>query len=509
MYRKRYTSVLIALFTVCAMLLGACGAEPVAPDVAPVTANVTEYVNTVEEFGNTVHSSVRIGDDGRFVLKDNYSAGTNEITGTWTLSEGTYTLKVESSKIGNYQTIIFEVKDDDTLILKTNLIGSKADQIFSSDPNAEMISLSADDDFRCGTYHNISSMGLYRSYIVIYQKGTFSHVDTDNVRSFVISGKWTHKDDRLICTYEEGGAQKTFDLQIRDDGILVLLNDVGESKTGNLFSMDVNEIDTTVNIPCQGIYLDNHKPDVKDNEPSWNVAARTIPEDTTDDMYFFSGNPSILDIDNAGNVTVYKAGDTYIKVMCGDAEITAYISVHESGPSDVLFNPGAERIDVGTGKQLNAIIIGGTGNEKVTYSSDDPSIATVSSSGYVTGVMPGQTRIVATLPNGLQGTCNVYINGEKATITVSDVTLKPGETIGLPIKAYYITNYDMRYNREDIWYELEFHTSDPSVLTVFQVSGLHASENVTQAMDVSFWFTWSDGSSLTAISPVYTAHIRP
>ena len=104
---------------------------------------------------------------------------------------------------------------------------------------------------------------------------------------------------------------------------------------------------------------------------------------------------------------------------------------------------------------------------------------------------------------------NVYINGEKATITVGDVTLKPGETIGLPIKAYYITNYDMRYNREDIWYELEFHTSDPSVLTVFQVSGLHASENVTQAMDVSFWFTWSDGSSLTATSPVYTAHIRP
>ena len=510
MYRKRYTSVLIALFTVCAMLLGACGAEPVVPDVAPVTANVTEYVNTVEEFGNTVHSSVRIGDDGRFVLKDNYSAGTNEITGTWTLSEGTYTLKVESSKIGNYQTIVFEVKDEDNLILKTNLIGSKAEQIFSADPNAEMISLNAEDDFKYGQYNNISKKdSFYRSYIIFYRKGTFSYVDTDNVNSIVIGGKFTHDNDRLICTYEEDGTQKLCDIQIQNDGVLVLLNDLGDSKTGNLFSTDQNATDPNATVPCLGIYLDNHKPDVKDNEPRWNVQAKTMPENTTDDMFFYSGDPSILEIDQAGNVTVHKAGTTYIKVVCGSQEVTAYLTVHNSGPTEVLFDPGAERIDVGTGKQLKAIVIGGTGNEKVTYSSDDPSIATVSSSGYVTGVMPGQTRIVATLPNGLQGTCNVYINGEKATITVSDVTLKPGETIGLPIKAYYITNYDMRYNREDIWYELEFHTSDPSVLTVFQVSGLHASENVTQAMDVSFWFTWSDGSSLTATSPVYTAHIRP
>ena len=491
------------------MFLSACGGKPEVPDVTPVVANVREYVNTVEEFGNAVHSSVRIGDDGRFVLKDNYSAGTNEITGTWTLSDNTYTLKVESSKIGNYQTIVFEVKDEDNLILKTNLIGSKAEQTFSADPNAEMVSLSTDDDFRYGTYHNISSKGLYRSYIIIYQKGTFSHVDTDNVTSNVISGKWTRKDDRLTCTYEEGGAQKSFDMQIRDDGVLVLLNDVGESKTGNLFSTDQNSTDPNTTVPCQGIYLDNHKPDVKDNEPGWNIQAKTMPENTTDDMFFYSGDPSILEIDQAGNVTVHKAGTTYIKVVCGSQEVTAYLTVHNSGPTEVLFDPGAERIDVGTGKQLKAIVIGGTGNEKVTYSSDDPSIATVSSSGYVTGVLPGQTRIVATLPNGLSGACNVYINGEKATITVSDVTLKPGETIGLPIKAYYITNYDTKYNRADIWYELDFHTSDPSVLTAFQVSALHASENVTQAMDVTFWFTWSDGGSLTATSPVYTAHIRP
>lgn len=509
MFRKRNTAGLMALLTICAMVLSACGSKPAeTPDVMPVQANVREYVNTVEAFGNTTHSSVCIGDDGRFVMRDNYSAGTNEITGTWTLSENVYTLKVESSTIGNYQTIKFEVKDEQTIILKTSLTGSKAEQTFSADPNAEMISLDSKDDFPYGTYHNISSTGALRSYIVIYPKGTYSYVDTDGVTSDVISGQYTAGDDRLSCTYVSDGKEKTFDLQIRNDGILVLLNDLGASGTGNLFSMDKDVTDPNVRIPCEGIIILNHKAYVNDDDPGWNIEAVPYPENSTDAMYFFSGDPSILEIDQEGNVTVHKSGDTYIRIVCGEKENTVYVSVRKTGPVEVLFDPGAEVIDLGTGIQLKAIVIGGTGNEKVTYSSDDPSIASVSSGGYVTGLMPGKTRINASLPNGLTGYCNVYVNGEMVTIKCDDVTLKAGESCGLPIKAYLITNYDNWYNKADIWYELEFETDDPSVLSYSQ-SILIASPSVKQEMTVSFWFTWTDGSSLSKTSPVYKAHIIP
>ena len=481
------------------------------PDVAPVTANVMEYVNTVEAFGNAQHSSVRISDDGRFVLKDNYSAGTNEITGTWTLSDNTYTLKVESSKMGNYQTILFEVKDNDTLILKTDLLGSKAEQTFSSDPNAEMISLSNDDDFKYGQYNNITKTNsYYRSYIMLYSKGTFSYVDTDNVNSIVIGGKFTRSSDRFTCTYEEGGAKKTFDLQIKDDGTLVLLNELGDSRTGDIFSNKTDTGNPNAEIPCTAVSILNHKPNVDDNEPSWNIQAVPVPENTTDQMYYYSGDTSILEIDQAGNVTVHKAGYTYIQVVCGNAEQTAYLSVNATGPVSVYFDPGVYSIELGSGTQLNAIVQSKNGNEKLTYYSSDPSIVKVSASGYVTGLQLGKASITARTSNGVEGSINVYVNGETVVFNGHDVTIHGDEWIAIPVTAYFIKNHGEWYNKEDIWYELQFETADPSVLLCeSNTMALHASDSVLSEMDVAFWYTWSDGSSLNVTSPIYHAHIIP
>ena len=505
---KRNNTRLIAFFVMIMMLLASCGGE--APDVTPVAAKVTEYVNTVEAYGNAEHSVLRLASDGKFALLDNYSAGTNEMTGTWSLSDGTYTLNVESSKIGNYRTIVFEAKDENTLVLKTDLLGSKAEQVFSSDPNAELISLSNEDDFPYGQFDNISKINsFYRSYIILYPKGTFSYVDTDSVNSIVIGGKFKRSNDRFTCTYADGGAQRTFGLQIREDGALVLLNDLGDSRTGDVFSAKPDPGDPDARIPCVGIQIMNMRPNVDDDDPGWNIQAEPMPKDTTDEMVYSSGDNTILTIDQNGNVTVHKSGNTYIQVVCGDAQKTVYIQVNPTGVFDVYFNPGAVSIDLGSSIQLNAIVQSKTGNEKLTYYSDDPSIAQVNSSGYVTGLDLGMTRIYAKAANGVEGYCNVYVNGEKVVISSATVTLKPGEVISLPVRAYHIINQDNWYNKEDIWYELEFHSSDQNALFTDSVLALHASSNITQSTTVTFWYTWSDGSSLSGTSPICTAYIVP
>ena len=334
-------------------------------------------------------------------------------------------------------------------------------------------------------------------------------MDTDSVNSIVIGGKFKRSNDRFICTYEDGGAQRTFDLQIREDGALVLLNDLGDSKTGDVFSAKPDPGDPNARIPCVGIQIMNMRPNVDDDDPGWNIQAVPMPENTTDKMVYSSGDNSILTIDQNGNVTVHKSGNTYIQVVCGDAQQTAYIQVAPTGVYDVYFNPGAVSIDLGSGIQLKAIVQSKTGSEKVTYYSSDPSIAQVSSSGYVTGVDLGLARIYAKASNGVEGYCNVYVNGEKVVISSATVTMKPGEVIALPVRAYHIINQDNWYNKEDIWYELEFHSSDQSALFTDSVLALHASSNITQSTTVTFWYTWSDGSSLSGTSPICTAYIVP
>ena len=374
MKRKKTVSVFASALLLLSLLLSACGQVPQEPEPAPppepVPVTITEYVNTTEAFGNTEHSRIRIGDDGSFVLLDNYSAGTNELTGTWTLEDGIYTLSVETAKMGNYRTILFEMKDGQTLILKTDLTGSKAGQTFSSDPDAEMVSLNSEDDFPYGKYDNTSSVGAFRSYIMIYPKGTFSYADTDNVSTEVISGTYVRSADRLTCSYTSGGSQKTFDLQIRDDGVLVLLNDVGKSGTGNLFSMNANTGDSSKVIPCYGIVFNNHRPNVFDDDPGWNIGAEALPENTTDTMVYSTGDPSVLVIDQQGNITVKGTGSTYVKVVCGEEETMAYVQVAKNGPTSVLFNPGAGRLDLGFGMQLKAIVIPESGSQKVRGSFD-------------------------------------------------------------------------------------------------------------------------------------------
>ena len=97
----------------------------------PVIAGKT-YFNTVDEFDNAEHSKIWFGKDGSFVMKDNFYDGYYEITGTWSVKEDVCTAEVESSGVGNFSQIIFEIQDEDTLVLKTTLAGSKMDDVFST-----------------------------------------------------------------------------------------------------------------------------------------------------------------------------------------------------------------------------------------------------------------------------------------------------------------------------------------------------------------------------------------
>jgi uncharacterized protein YjdB len=148
-----------------------------------------------------------------------------------------------------------------------------------------------------------------------------------------------------------------------------------------------------------------------------SLYASFTPSDATNQaVSWSSADQSIATVDSGGTVTGKKAGTTTITVITSDGNKTATRDVTVIIPvTGVTVTPAALTIGKGKTGSLSAQIKPDDATDGgVTWSSDDQSIATVDSSGMVTGVEGGTTTITATSRNGKTAKC---------TITVAAVTI--------------------------------------------------------------------------------------
>ena len=86
--------------------------------------------------------------------------------------------------------------------------------------------------------------------------------------------------------------------------------------------------------------------------------------------------------------------------MCGLVSSSLGIMTNAGG---IFFSPIAAELGQPTATVNPKNVI----DSSVTWSSEDPSIATVSSEGLITAVAPGKTYIYATAHNGKVGKCTI------------------------------------------------------------------------------------------------------
>ena len=77
-------------------------------------------------------------------------------------------------------------------------------------------------------------------------------------------------------------------------------------------------------------------------------------------------------------------------------------------------------------------------NKDITWATSNSAVATVSSSGLVTGVKPGESTITATSANGKTATCKVIVKKQEITATV--VANNPSEYFGKEVTDYECIN---------------------------------------------------------------------
>lgn len=248
---KRIIPVLTSLF----MIACTGGNEPEQKETWDLAGKT--FYNTVDEYDNLDHARVWFGKDGSFVLTDDFYDGYYEMSGTWSISENVITLNVEKTGVGNYEKVLFEIQDEDTIVLKTMIAGSKSDDVFTTTKpvtdgsgktnNEPHGTVEWKKDFTItdghNKYYNTTSHGLDPSYIDLYDDGSFLFVDVVGMGAEQIVGTYGQEGDVLMFSnftnkFYDWNGEEVYNMEMRiiDNDTLVLMVDLQGSMTGDVFT---------------------------------------------------------------------------------------------------------------------------------------------------------------------------------------------------------------------------------------------------------------------------------
>ncbi|MBQ7856578.1 MAG: Ig-like domain-containing protein [Alistipes sp.] len=171
-----------------------------------------------------------------------------------------------------------------------------------------------------------------------------------------------------------------------------------------------------------------------------------------------SSDEYVAKVDQNGKVTAVSSGTALItcnpivapKVFCN-------VRVLSIPPAGISMSANLISVVEGKSKNLSVVFTPQGASSKITWTSSDTSIATVSSAGKVTGVSPGSTTVMATTANGLSATCQVNVISAPTAVNLpssEDIMLGYGKRL---IPELTPENSETTY---------QWSSSDTSVATV-------------------------------------------
>lgn len=169
------------------------------------------------------------------------------------------------------------------------------------------------------------------------------------------------------------------------------------------------------------------------------LTATVTPDNATDKtVNWTSSDTSVATVDTNGVVTALQKGTATITASNGDVNATCTLTVEEISSEEIVLNYVSISLKVGESSQLIAQIFPeDTTDKNITWSSSDPSIATVDN-GLVTALATGEVNITAA--NGtLTAQCSVNVQPVVVEQIVLDKTtdsVNVGETTIITATVY-------------------------------------------------------------------------
>ncbi len=153
--------------------------------------------------------------------------------------------------------------------------------------------------------------------------------------------------------------------------------------------------------------------------------------------------PSVASLSSSGlgadTVTGISVGTATITATSGPAHTTVAVTVSPSPASAVIISPGSATLLVTQQLQLSATVTDSHGNpisgQAVTWTSNNPNVATVSGTGNVNAVAPGSATITAT-SGAAHGNASITVKlvpVSSVNVTPNTVPLFVGQTAQLGV----------------------------------------------------------------------------
>ena len=187
----------------------------------------------------------------------------------------------------------------------------------------------------------------------------------------------------------------------------------------------------TVNVPVTGVSLNKNSLTLSEGD-SQTLTATVAPSNATDKtVAWASDNEAVAVVTTAGVVVAKTPGNAVITVTTNDGAKTASCAVSvKPRVTGVNLDNSSITLEVGSTKTLVATVVPSDAIDKsVTWSSNNTSVATVSTAGTVTAKSVGSAVItVRTNDGGKTATCNV--------------TVSPISVTGVSLNKYSVSMYE-------------------------------------------------------------------
>lgn len=263
----------------------------------------------------------------------------------------------------------------------------------------------------------------------------------------------------------------------------------------------------TVYQPVTGVTMSNTAMEVRKGTEFW-LYATTSPDNADNPaLRWSSSNPDIATVDSVGKVTTLAAGETTITATSVDTGVSATcnVTVLESvtgislNITKTAIYKGDKFVLVPTVTPLDAT------NREVTFTSSDPSIASVDASGIVTGLKGGKAIILATtVERGLVASCEVEVYEFVTSVKIGDTSgsINYGESRLLSATV----SPDSATNRGVIWSSSNNGVIQVSGNGMITAVGYGSAVITAMAADGSGVY---DQKTFTCIKPVSEIQVNP
>lgn len=259
----------------------------------------------------------------------------------------------------------------------------------------------------------------------------------------------------------------------------------------------------SVKSPAQHISLDKTSLKLLEGEKG-KLTATVYPLNSTQKtLTWASDQPEVASVDNEGNVTARKAGTATVTVKVAE-NVTAVCKVTViSRATGISLSETTVELKPGETHQLTATVLPqNASNAEVTWCSDKELVATVSSSGLVTGVGPGETTVHAvTVDGGKMASCLVKVGTPVKGITLSKslATLYVGDP-SLDISATLTPANATEKS-------LDWSSSDGTVASVIPGAALHAVIKPLKPGETTITATTKDGGFTATCKVTVKRHV--